>query len=40
MVRWWNGVTWSDVTTPAGPGVTTGFGEAAHRPPAPAGQPP
>jgi hypothetical protein len=20
-VRWWNGVTWSDVTTPAGPGV-------------------
>jgi hypothetical protein len=22
MVRWWNGGTWSDVTTPAGPGVT------------------
>ncbi|MGY1637767.1 DUF2510 domain-containing protein [Geodermatophilus sp. SYSU D00742] len=21
MVRWWNGATWSDVTTPAGPGV-------------------
>ncbi|MGY1662119.1 DUF2510 domain-containing protein [Geodermatophilus sp. SYSU D00705] len=21
MVRWWNGVSWSDVTTPAGPGV-------------------
>ncbi|MGY1745340.1 DUF2510 domain-containing protein [Blastococcus sp. SYSU D00695] len=21
MVRWWNGVGWSDVTTPAGPGV-------------------
>ncbi|MGY1794219.1 DUF2510 domain-containing protein [Geodermatophilus sp. SYSU D00525] len=21
MVRWWNGETWSDVTTPAGPGV-------------------
>jgi hypothetical protein len=24
MVRWWNGVTWSDVTTPAGPGVSVG----------------
>ena len=22
MVRWWNGVSWSDVATPAGPGVT------------------
>ncbi|HJX45517.1 MAG TPA: DUF2510 domain-containing protein, partial [Geodermatophilus sp.] len=21
MVRWWDGETWSDVTTPAGPGV-------------------
>ncbi|RBY89764.1 DUF2510 domain-containing protein [Blastococcus sp. TF02A-26] len=21
MVRWWNGLSWSDVTTPAGPGV-------------------
>src|SRR5690348_6463320 len=21
MVRWWNGAGWSDVTTPAGPGV-------------------
>ncbi|GAA4745022.1 hypothetical protein GCM10023328_28840 [Modestobacter marinus] len=24
LVRWWNGVTWSDVTTPAGPGVSVG----------------
>ncbi|KGH44742.1 hypothetical protein IN07_22495 [Modestobacter caceresii] len=24
LVRWWNGLTWSDVTTPAGPGVTVG----------------
>jgi hypothetical protein len=24
MVRWWNGVTWSDVATPAGPGVAVG----------------
>jgi hypothetical protein len=22
LVRWWNGVSWSDVATPAGPGVT------------------
>ncbi len=21
MVRWWNGLSWSDVTTPAGPGI-------------------
>src|SRR6476661_11188089 len=21
MVRWWNGIGWSDVATPAGPGV-------------------
>lgn len=35
MVRWWNGVGWSDVATPAGPGVTTATGEPAHRPPAP-----
>src|SRR4051812_23574178 len=24
LVRWWNGLTWSDVTTPAGPGVAVG----------------
>ncbi|MFQ1001564.1 DUF2510 domain-containing protein [Modestobacter sp. SSW1-42] len=24
LVRWWSGSTWSDVTTPAGPGVTVG----------------
>lgn len=40
MVRWWNGITWSDVTTPAGPGVTTGLGETTYRPPAPVWQPP
>ncbi|MCZ2816488.1 DUF2510 domain-containing protein [Modestobacter sp. VKM Ac-2984] len=26
LVRWWNGLTWSDVTTPAGPGVSVGRG--------------
>lgn len=40
MVRWWNGSTWSDVTVPAGPGVTTGLGEIAHRPQAPVWVPP
>jgi hypothetical protein len=34
MVRWWNGVGWSDVLTPAGPGVTTATGEPAQRRPA------
>ncbi|SDX48041.1 Protein of unknown function [Modestobacter sp. DSM 44400] len=24
LVRWWNGFSWSDVTTPAGPGVAVG----------------
>jgi hypothetical protein len=24
LVRWWNGAAWSDVTTPAGPGVSVG----------------
>ncbi|SEO72220.1 DUF2510 domain-containing protein [Trujillonella endophytica] len=48
MVRWWNGVTWSDVTTPAGPGVAvhSAPGTAATLAPArpvtyePAGAPP
>lgn len=39
MVRWWNGVGWSDVLTPAGPGVRTATGEPAQRPPEPAWQP-
>jgi hypothetical protein len=34
MVRWWNGDTWSDVTTPAGPGVQVQA--APGRVPAPA----
>lgn len=31
LVRWWNGATWSDLTTPAGPGVAVGtaFGPVA-----------
>jgi hypothetical protein len=24
LVRWWNGISWSDVATPAGPGVAVG----------------
>ncbi len=37
MVRWWNGVTWSDVTTPAGPGVAVRAAPvlAPPRPPVP-----
>jgi hypothetical protein len=35
LVRWWNGGSWSDVTTPAGPGVSVGTAfEAPARPPA------
>ncbi|MDP9430752.1 MAG: DUF2510 domain-containing protein [Actinomycetota bacterium] len=37
MVRWWNGAGWSDVTTPAGPGVTV---QAPAAQPAPAPEPP
>jgi hypothetical protein len=29
LVRWWNGVSWSDVAIPAGPGVTVGTMTAA-----------
>ena len=40
LVRWWSGSAWSDVTTPAGPGVTVGrsFEPAVQAPvePAPA----
>ncbi len=34
LVRWWSGETWSDVTTPAGPGVSVGaaFGPVPARP--------
>ncbi len=39
MLRWWNGVGWSDVTTPAGPGVTVAGGSYAWQP-APAPAPP
>ncbi|SFT41408.1 Protein of unknown function [Geodermatophilus amargosae] len=37
MVRWWNGESWSDVTTPAGPGVAVQASPvpAPPRPPAP-----
>lgn len=48
MVRWWNGLSWSDVTTPAGPGVAVQSAPVAAptlapAPPvtyAPAAQPP
>jgi hypothetical protein len=38
MVRWWNGVSWSDVATPAGPGVAVRTSPALapeQTPPAP-----
>ena len=34
-VRWWNGSAWSDVTTPAGPGVSVGRSFEAPAPRAP-----
>ncbi|MCW2535840.1 MAG: uncharacterized protein JWQ26_1539 [Modestobacter sp.] len=41
LVRWWSGVSWSDVTTPAGPGVAVGtaFEPAPQRPAVPTSQP-
>lgn len=36
MVRWWNGAGWSDVTTPAGPGVTVQRSPVLAPPPQPA----
>jgi Protein of unknown function (DUF2510) len=43
LVRWWDGGAWSDVTTPAGPGVTVQraptLTPAPPRPPAPAPEP-
>ena len=32
MVRWWNGIGWSDVATPAGPGVAVGSMPSAGAP--------
>jgi hypothetical protein len=40
MVRWWNGITWSDVATPAGPGVAVQRAPHAAAPPLPAAVPP
>jgi hypothetical protein len=41
LVRWWTGHSWSDVATPAGPGVAVGtaFEPAPARPAAPADEP-
>ncbi len=40
MVRWWNGATWSDVTTPAGPGVQVQATQEQVPTPAPSVVPP
>src|SRR4051794_3795912 len=44
LVRWWNGVSWSDVATPAGPGVAVqqpvGFQPRTSDPAVPAPAPP
>jgi hypothetical protein len=46
MVRWWNGVSWSDVATPAGPGVVVRSSpmlappQAVRPPPGPVPAPP
>ena len=37
MVRWWNGVSWSDVATPAGPGVAVRQAPALAPPRPPSG---
>jgi hypothetical protein len=41
LVRWWTGISWSDVTTPAGPGVAVGaaFEPPPERPAAPPDRP-
>jgi hypothetical protein len=40
LVRWWNGVSWSDVATPAGPGVAVQTAQVAYSTPEPAPLPP
>jgi hypothetical protein len=39
MVRWWNGVSWSDVATPAGPGVSVQSSPVLAPPARPASAP-
>jgi hypothetical protein len=44
LVRWWNGVAWSDVATPAGPGVAVqqpaGYAPRPYEPAVPPAAPP